>query len=292
MTPMKMMLALLLVASAAPVETLFDSGMFTEGPAAAPDGSIYFSDITASARSREAGHIWRYDPRTGETRVYRSPSGMANGLAFDARGRLIAAEGADRGGRRLTRTDMTTGRSEVLASSYDGRPLNSPNDLAIDARGRIYFSDPRYVGDEPVEQPVEGVYRIDTDLSLHLILAGVPKPNGLAISPDQKTLYVASTEGTASILAYDLSAEGTVSGRRLFVAFGKGEYADGLTVDDAGNLYCGCGPLGARAWSPGGAVIATWPTPGAATNVEVAGETLYITAGGGLYRVRIPRPEA
>src|SRR5918996_6203488 len=102
---------LLLLALSTPIETVWDGGVFTEGPAAAPDGSIYFSDITASARSREAGHIWRYDPRTGETRIFRSPSGMANGLAFDAQGRLVAAEGADRGGRRVTRTEMNSGRS-------------------------------------------------------------------------------------------------------------------------------------------------------------------------------------
>lgn len=282
------LLLLLLLALAAP-EALWDAGFFTEGPAVAPDGSVYFSDITASARSKEAGHIWRWDPRTGSTQIFRSPSGMANGLAFDSQGRLVAAEGADRGGRRVTRTDMRTGRSEVLANSFNGKPLNSPNDLAVDAQDRIYFTDPRYVGTEPVEQPVQGVYRIDGDGSLHRIIDDAGKPNGIAISPDQKTLYVATTDPDAAILAYDLSPEGKPSSRRVFVDFPEGAYADGLTVDAGGNVYCGCGPAGARMFSPAGDEIATYPTPGAATNVELSGDgrMLYITAGTGLYRVRI-----
>ncbi|HEU4521524.1 MAG TPA: SMP-30/gluconolactonase/LRE family protein [Thermoanaerobaculia bacterium] len=278
-------------AAAQEIETIFDSGFFTEGPAAAPDGSILFSDITASARSKEAGHIWRYDPRTGAVAVFRSPSGMANGLAFDRDGRLVAAEGADRGGRRVTRTDMKSGRSEVLADSYGGKRLNSPNDLAIDTNGRIYFTDPRYVGKESIEQPMEAVYRIDPDGTLHRIITDAGKPNGIAVSPDQKTLYVASTDPDAAIFAYTLSADGTVSERRVFFDFPAGEYADGLTVDRTGNVYCGCGPAGARVFSPAGDEIARYATPGAATNVELAhGEdALYITAGRGLYRVRLSR---
>ena len=86
---------------------------------------------------------------------------MSNGIKFDAQGRMIVAEGADYGGRRVTRTDMCTGRSEIIAAMYEGRRFNSPNDITIDLKGRIYFSDPRYVGHEPIEQPLMGVYRVD-----------------------------------------------------------------------------------------------------------------------------------
>lgn len=276
----------LILAAAMTLQTLFEGGVFTEGPAAAPDGSIYFSDITGSSKSREAGHIMRYDPRTGKTTVSRSPSGMANGIAFDAQGRMLVAEGADRGGRRITRTDMSTGRSEVLAWRYDGKNLNSPNDLTIDAKGRIYFTDPRYVGDEPIEQPLQGVYRIDTDGSVKRIIEDAGKPNGIAVSPDQKTLYVAGTpnaDGKMTILAYDLES---AKFRSVLVELKSG-YADGLTVDAKGNIYCGCGPLGVRVYSPAGEEIASIPTPAEATNVELVGDTLYITAGKGLYRVTL-----
>src|SRR5437868_864530 len=185
----------------AKLEKLFDSGMvLTEGVAVAPDGMVYFSDITFThvARDRkipvEAGHIWKYDPKTGKAEIFRSPSGMSNGLKFDADGNLLAAEGADFGGRRVTRTDMKTGKSYIIADLFEGKPLNSPNDIAIDEKGRIYFSDPRYLGHEPIDQPVQAVYRIDPDGSIHRVITDAGKPNGVCISPDQKTLYVVSND--------------------------------------------------------------------------------------------------
>ena len=111
----------------AKLEVLFDGAFFSEGPAVAFDGSVYFSDITFSMESgMQAGHIWRYDPKTGQTAIFRSPSGMSNGLKFDAMGRLIAAEGADFGGQRVTRTDLATGKAEIIAGLYEGRPLTPP----------------------------------------------------------------------------------------------------------------------------------------------------------------------
>src|SRR5262245_23118446 len=150
-----------LVPKDAKLEKLFDAGkILTEGVAVAPDGMVYFSDITFSHVSKdkkgaiEAGHIWKYDPKTGKTTIFRSPSGMSNGIKFDAEGNMIVAEGADYGGRRVTRTDMKTGKSYIIAGLFEGRPFNSPNDITIDEKGRIYFSDPRYLGHEPVDQPV------------------------------------------------------------------------------------------------------------------------------------------
>ena len=152
-------------AAAAPIvppgatpEKLFEGQVLTEGVAVGHDGLVYFSDITFSAVSRRAdgtfpmGHIWRFDPATGKTAIYRSPSGQSNGLKFDAAGNMIAALQADFGPRCLARTDMATGKATILAGRFNGRPFNSPNDVAIDERGRIYFSDPRYLGWEPIEQ--------------------------------------------------------------------------------------------------------------------------------------------
>src|SRR5262249_34856397 len=139
----------------AKLEKLWGDGEFTEGPAYGPDHCVYFSDI--------GNRIMKYDPRTGKTTEYRKPSGRANGNKFDPKGRLVTCEGAN------THVNRSGGRTEldgtitVLADMWKGKRFNSPNDLAIDARGRVYFSDPRYVGNEPREIATESVYRIDPD---------------------------------------------------------------------------------------------------------------------------------
>ena len=195
------------------IEVVFDEAFFTEGPAVALDGSVYFSDITFTGVSgMQAGHIWRYDPGTGTTAVYRSPSGMSNGLKFDAMGRLIACEGADFGGRRVTRTDLTTGKAEIIAGTYKGKKFNAPNDVSLDEMGRIYFSDPRYLGHESMEMGVFAVYRIDTDGSIHRIITDAGKPNGVAVSPDQKSLYVVSNDNGATGLPLAAAAPGSLTG--------------------------------------------------------------------------------
>src|SRR5215471_9443740 len=124
------------------LERLFDGGcMLTEGVAAGHDGMIYFSDITftkfckdPSGKYLQAGNIWQYNPQTGQTTVFRSPSGMANGIKFDREGNMIAALGADYGGRMLVKTDMQTGKSYILTGLFNGRPYNALNDLSIDER--------------------------------------------------------------------------------------------------------------------------------------------------------------
>jgi gluconolactonase len=305
----------------AKLETVFDGGMvLTEGVAVAPDGLVYFSDITFTHVSRdkkqpiEAGHIWRYDPSTGKTAIFRSPSGMSNGLKFDADGNLIAAEGADYGGRRVTRTDMRTGRSYVIAGLYDGRPFNSPNDITIDERGRIYFSDPRYLGHEPIDQPVQAVYRVDPDGSVHRIITDAGKPNGVAVSPDQKTLYVVSNDngttgigrlksdgnkvleptkkGAMNLSAYDLAPDGTAKFRKLLVDYAPEDGPDGLVCDKEGNLWVAVraeNRPGICVYSPDGKEIGYIKTE-IPTNVGFGrgpeAKTLYITAGKSLYRIK------
>ena len=295
-----------IISEGAQLEVLFDGAFFTEGPAVAPDGSVYFSDITMSEPSgMQAGHIWRYDPETGETRIYRSPSGMSNGLKFDARGRLIAAEGADFGGRRVTRTDMSTGKAEIIAGLYEGRSFNAPTDISIDEQGRIYFSDPRYIGHEPVYQPVQSVYRIDPDGSVHRIIADAGKPNGVCVSPDQKSIYIVSnagryigfdsvveahaiSKGAMALLAYDLNADGTATFREVLVDYSPEDGPDGLVADVDGNLYVALRDMsryGIAVYSPKGQELAFIPTPVRPTNVAFGhgkhSKTLYITYGGG-----------
>ncbi len=303
----------------AKLERLFDGGcVLSEGVAVAPDGMVYFSDITFTKLCRhpehqnmlQAGNIWRYDPETGETTVFRSPSGMSNGLKFDAEGNLLAAEGADYGGRRITLTDMETGRSYILAGLYNGQPFNAPNDITIDERGRIYFSDPRYLGHEPVQQPVMAVYRIDPDGSVERIITNAGKPNGVLVSPDQSTLYVVSNDdgvmdfqrleegektvpGAMKLWAYDLNEDGTASNRRELQDYAPEAGPDGLIADTEGNVYAAVRRTdkpGIYVYSPDGEELAFISTgEELPTNVGFGrgdeSNVLYVTSGKSLYRI-------
>lgn len=308
-----------IVAQGAKLEKIFDDGLvLTEGVASAPDGTIYFSDITfthvgkANKAPIEAGHIWKFDPKTGKSTIFRSPSGMSNGIKFDAAGNMIVAEGADFGGRRVTRTDMKTGKSYIIAGLFEGRQLNSPNDVTIDEKGRIYFSDPRYLGHEPIDQPIQAVYRIDIDGSIHRIITDAGKPNGVCVSPDQKTLYVVSNDngstgigrlpqdaplrkGRMALLAYDLAADGSAKFRKMLVDYAPQDGPDGLVCDKEGNLYVAVRDEtrpGIVVYSPEGKELAHIPTE-LPTNVGFGrgdeSRTLYITAGKSVYRIRLTK---
>lgn len=316
-----------IVPADAKLEKLFESRVLTEGVSVAPDGMVYFSEITFSHVARdeqgaiEAGHIWKYDPATGKTTIFRSPSGMSNGIKFDARGRMVVAEGADYGGRRVTRTDMTTGKTHIIAAMFEGRPLNSPNDITIDQQGRIYFSDPRYLGYEGLDQPVQAVYRLDTDGSLHRIITDAGKPNGVCVSPDQKTLYVVSNDngatsidrlatvvaaqadkvviplrkGNMALMAYDLAADGSAKFRKTLVDYSPFDGPDGLICDKDGNVYAAVraeNRPGICVYAPDGKELAYIPTE-IPTNVGFGrgkdSNLLYITAGSSLYRIRLNR---
>jgi gluconolactonase len=309
----------------AKLEKIYEGKFLTEGVTSAPDGTMYFSEITFSHLSRdkngaiEAGYIWKHDPATGKTTIFRSPSGMSNGLKFDAEGNLIAAEGADYGGRRVTRTDMKTGKAKIIAGLFEGRPFNAPNDITIDEKGRIYFSDPRYLGHEALEQPVMAVYRIDLDGSIHRIISDAGKPNGVAISPDQKTFYLVSNDngaegfdrldppdvkpedktklrkGNMALMAYDLAADGTAKFRKTLVDYLPEDGPDGLVCDKDGNLYVAVraeSRPGICVYSPEGKELAYIATE-IPTNVGFGhgkeAKTLYITAGTNLYKIRLNR---
>jgi sugar lactone lactonase YvrE len=277
------------VAPGAKLEKLWSDGEFTEGPAEAPDGSIYFSDI--------GNRIVRFDPRTNETSTFRDPSGRSNGLKFDARGRLLTCEGANTGGNRRVSITEKDGTVRTLADKFDGRRFNSPNDLCLDAKGRVYFSDPRYVGDEKRELEHESVYRIDPDAKVTRVVSDVKKPNGLVISPDGKTLYVAESGGDPGaprqLLAYPLNADGTVGPRKVLHDFGKGRGIDGMTVTTEGMIVATAGSGAAGGiyfFSPEGVRLGFLATPEDPNNCCFARpdrKTLYITAGKSLYRIQL-----
>lgn len=286
----------------------------TEGPAVAPDGSIYFTDIPFGT---DNGMINRFDPKTRKTEVFTDDSGKANGLMFDAKGYLIACEGNDYGGRRVSRWDVKTKKRTTIADKYMGKKFNAPNDCCIDKKGRIYFADPRYLGTEPRELEHRAVYRIDTDGTVIEISHEMEKPNGVALSPDDKTLYVADHNngtdrigfppdpktGAMKIYAFPLGADGKVNGpRRTLQDYGTNAGVDGMTVDIKGNLYLALRSLprpGIQVINPEGKEIAFIPTgpsqPGTKTPVGIPSNVefgigaeksmLYVTIDTSLYRI-------
>jgi gluconolactonase len=294
-------------------------GGLTEGVAAAPDGSMYFSEIPFGD---DKSMIMRFDPKTRTTTVFARDSRKSNGLVFDARGFLIACEGADGGGRAVVRWDVATGRREVIADRYRGKRFNACNDLCIDEKGRIYFTDPRYLGAEPRELEYHAVYRVGTegDGTVVEITHDVEKPNGIAISPDQGTLYVADHNngtdridpaapkprlGAMKVYAFPLGEDGLVNGpRRTLIDFGDEEGCDGMTVDIAGRLYLASrrpSRPGVLVLDPAGREVGFIktgePQPGSRepagnpSNVDFGiGEdknVLYITVDRSLYRIRL-----
>ena len=275
-------------------------GLILEGPTMGPDGTLYFSDIIfTQLKGMKAGIIWNYNPQTGKTEVFRSPSGMANGLAFDVDENLISCEGADFGGRRIIKTDMKNGKSTIVAGLFNDRPFNSPNDLVIDNSGRIYFTDPRYFGKEPIDQPVDGVYRIDTDGTVHLIIANASKPNGIAISPDNKTLYIANYHWghpdilkTGAILEYTLLPDGNVQFKGILIDLMNND-PDGIKVDSEGNIYIAVkGNI--VVYSPKGEQLEEIEVPNrSATNLCFGrgsfSKTLFITTSKKLYTLEVKK---
>lgn len=282
---------------------------FTEGPAAAADGKVYFSDIWNN-------RIMCFDPHARKTTVWRSDSGRSNGLLFDPVGRLLACEGSEfgpGGRRRITRTDMHTGHVEVLTDRIEGVQYNAPNDIAARSNGQIFFTDPCYGDRNEMQMSHESVYRIDPDGKVSRVITqpAIQRPNGIALSPDEKTLYLVDScpvaGGNRKIWAFHLSEDGTPSGQRLVYDFAPGRGGDGMAVDSQGNLYVAAGiahprhpyettavPPGIYVITPSGQLLGRIPTfEDVLTNVTFGGDdlkTLYITAGKTLYSVRVTIP--
>jgi gluconolactonase len=311
-------------ADGAKLELLFtrqakmNSGL-AEGPAIAPDGTVYFTDMPFGPGD---GMIMRFDPKTGKTGVFTDKAFKSNGLAFDLDGNLLSCDGADGGGRCLRRWNLKTGKSEIIADRFRGKRFNSPNDLCVDLKGQVYFTDPRYGGPEPRELDREAVYRLNKDGSVIEITREVEKPNGLALSPDQRTLYLVDhnnggnrlspsdpepKRGAMKIYAFPLDEQGLVGGpRKTLVDFGAENGCDGMRVDRQGNIYMASRSLakpGIIVIDPHGKELAFLPTGptnqkglfedwrGIPSNVEFGlgadDSTLYVTIDKSLYRIRV-----
>jgi gluconolactonase len=248
--------------------------VFTEGPAADATGNVYFTDIPNNRI-----HQWSVD---GVLSTVRENSGGANGLFFDRKGALIACEG---GNRRLVSLDPQ-GRVTVLADQIEGKNLNSPNDLWIDPKGGIYFSDPRYGNREGMELK-ESVYYLSPDRTkLTRVIDDLVKPNGLIGTKDGRTLYAAdrSNKPEDKNYAFDIRPDGMVANKRFFCPEG----ADGMTIDCEGNVYVTRD--GVSVYNPAGKKIATIDVPEKPSNVCFGGKdrrTLFITARTSLYSIRM-----
>jgi len=252
---------------------------FTEGPLWHPDGYLLFSDIPANK-------IFKWTPN-GTVEIFREPSGNSNGLTFDRQGRLIACE---HGNRRVSRTEKD-GTVVTLADRYQGKRLNSPNDVVVKSDGSIYFTDPPYgVRPEDRELDFQGVYRWAPDGTLTLLVDDFEKPNGLAFSPDEKTLYIADTD-RRHVRAFDVQPDGTLAHSRILAELKSDAPGgpDGMKVDVEGNLYV-TGPGGTWVFDPTGKHLGTIVTPEGPANCawgDADWKTLYITARTSIYRVRV-----
>ena len=263
--------------------------VFTEGPCCDRAGNVYFTNTSAS-------QILKWDGK--QLAVFREDKNAANGLLFDQQGRLVACEGA---AGRVTRTDLATGRIEVLADQFGGHPLGAPNDLCFDKAGRVYFTS-RLPNTDPAKGNVNAVYRIDPDGKTVQVLKSphIDMPNGIVTSPDDKILYLVESDGRPDrkrcILAFDLASDGTPSNQRKLIDLYPGRSGDGMAIDEQGNLYIAAGLHKTRGSSetldtrpgihvvtPAGELVAYVQTPeDTITNCRFGGEdlkTLYISCG-------------
>lgn len=286
-----------LVAPGATIEKLAEGFNWSEGPVWHEE-AVLFSDVPENV-------IYRWREGRVAAEVYLRPSGLlnptpgfrepgSNGLARDLQGRLLVCQ---HGERRVARYEG--GRLVAVADRFEGRRFNSPNDLAVRRNGDIYFTDPPYgldkLNDSPLKElPYNGVYRVAADGRVTLLTKSLTFPNGIGFSPDERTLYVAVSDGRAPrIVAYDVRPDGTLAGERTFFdalplrAPGIRGSCDGLKVDREGNLWA-TGPGGVLVISPAGKLLGRINTGQATGNCCWGGDgsVLYITADMFLLRVQ------
>jgi gluconolactonase len=271
------------VAAGTRVELVAQGLRGTEGPIPMPDGALLFTEQGASV-------ITKVDAQGNRTTFLEKTNG-ANGLTYDQKGRLIATQPATR------EIAVLTPARTVLASAFEGQPLLAPNDVIADRKGGVYFSDPG-------PNPMPGVTLPRAPMVLYLrpdgkvvkIAEGIARPNGVMLSPDEKTLYVADTLGEA-VFAFDVQPDGGVSNRRVFTKLagvtktdtGVRSGADGLAVDDMGRLYVAT-QVGVQVFSPQGAALGTIPigVTGGPQNLAFAGsdkKTLYVVGRGAMWKI-------
>lgn len=259
------------LAPGAKIEKIAEGLRFTEGPVEQLDSSLLFSDIPANRI---------YQIKDGEMTVWREPSGQSNGHTLDFEGRVVSAEHQT---RRVTRTEAD-GTVTVLADKYEGKRLNSPNDVTVRKDGAIFFTDPPY-GTPQGQKDLEfnGVFAI-IDGKLKKLTEEFNRPNGLVFSVDQKTLYVADTAAGA-IKAFDVAEDGTLSNGREFA---KTPNPDGLRIDSDGRVWSASRD-GVNVISPEGKVLEVIPMPEQPTNLCFSrdGKTLYVTTRTTVHKVAV-----
>jgi gluconolactonase len=266
-----------LVAKDARVDKLASGFQFVEGPVwvnAPGGGYLIFSDLRAN-------ELKRWD-RAGGARTYRAPSGTANGNTLDREGRLLTAEHAG----RVSRTEKD-GTIVTLIDTYDGRKLSSPNDLVVKSDGTIWFTDPDYgLAGRKKETPGNYVYRFNPgNKTLTAVVTDMPSPNGLCLSPDEATLYVANSGKPPELRAYPVGGTFPAQGR-VFATIDKG-IPDGIRCDELGNVWSSSGD-GVQIFSPAGRLVGRILLPESAANLAFGGptgRTLYMTARTSLYSV-------
>jgi len=254
------------------VEKVASGFGFVEGPAADADGTLYFVDIPSE-------RIFRWTASEGAT-IFREESGRANGLRFDLDGNLVVCEM----GRRRVTAITPGGETLVLADQFDRKRLNSPNDLWIDPKGGIYFSDPRYGSSDDQEINGHHVYYIEPNQrEIRRVVDDLERPNGIIGTPDGGRVYIADHDAGQTYV-YTPRDDGSLTDKRLFVAQGS----DGMTMDDLGNIYLTGQDI--TVYDPSGSPITSIAVPETPANLTFGGpegRTLFITARTSLYALEM-----
>jgi gluconolactonase len=249
---------------------------FTEGPAWSGE-FLLFSDIPSN-------RILKITPGQPAVTIFREDSGGANGNAFDNRGRLYTCEG---GNRRVTRT-TPDGKVEVLAERFEGKRFNAPNDITVRRDGHAYFTDPAYGPQEETrELPFYGVFHLTPRGQLNVVARMDKRPNGITLSPDGRTLYVAGADERV-VRMYDLDRGGNATNGRILISGIEG-VPDGIRTDEKGNLYVAA--QGVQIYSPSGQLLREIKLPETPSNLEFGDgdlRGLYITARRSVYYMRLP----
>ena len=271
-----------LVPADAMLERLADGFQFTEGPAWDPTrGRLVFSDIPADK-------LYVYDPATRAASVLREPSQHSNGNTTDAVGNVYSCE---HGSRSVTVAPHGDGERRTLADRYEGKPLNSPNDIVLKSDGTIWFTDPTYglAKGQPKDQSTNNVYCLDPKTGeLRAVVTDFIQPNGLCFSPDEKFLYVTDTDKPRHVRVFDVTADHQLVNGRVFCQTDKGA-PDGIRCDRHGNLWSSAGD-GVHVFAPDGTRLGKILVPETPANLcfgGPAGDELFITAKTSLYHIRL-----
>jgi gluconolactonase len=254
-------------------QVVADGFGFTEGPVWLPHGSLLFSDIPNSRIHRL---------RDGEVTVFRAPSGQSNGLTLDPNMHVVACEHENR--RVSIERD---GAVSAIATHYEGKRLNSPNDVVVRSDGMIFFTDPPYgITEEQRELPHNGVYSLEPAGAPRLLIDDFDRPNGLAFSPDERVLYIADTE-RRHVRSFDVAADGTLAAGRVFAETVDDGRPDGMKVDRDGRLYV-CA-RGVQVFGADGSLLGVIDCPQRPANCAWGddGSMLYVTARTAVYRTPI-----